>query len=340
MTVDPAGRSAAFRAVAETQPGCTPYDNHRPIFVRKRSAGQTLASLLQRVRPYSQDPSQMAAHRDCGWLTVDHKKPDLDQILLAGNIVRFVVPDTVEPEISPALVVLHEDDHLMVFHKPSPLPVHPSGRFNKNTLVWIGRQAWPDVTLKPVHRLDANTTGVLVCAKTSAAARALVTEFRERRVQKRYLARVRGLPAETVFSIEASITPTPSKAGTRVVAADGQQAHTEVRLLGALSDGTSLLEVWPRTGRTHQIRLHLQTAGLPIVGDAAYADRSATSAGFTQANAPLCLHAHGIGFPHPVTGEWVEFSAPVPQHFGPEAPPKTAALSPLRPHEAMGRSGE
>ena len=319
MAFDPAARSAAFRAVAATQPGSTPYDNHRPIHVRQRTAGQTLAQLLAQVRPYSVTPALMAAHRDCGWLTVDHKKPTLDQVLIAGNIVRFVVPDTVEPAISPALDVLHEDAHLMVFDKPAPLPVHPSGRFNRNTLVWIGRQAWPDVTLKPVHRLDANTTGVLVCAKTAHAARALVTQFRERQVHKQYVARVHGVPEAERFTIEAPILSTPSKAGTRTVDAAGQAARTDVALISTLEDGTSLLRLQPQTGRTHQLRLHLQTVGLPIVGDGAYAAGAETTTGFTRTDAPLCLHAHTLGFHHPDTDQWVALTTPLPDHFGARA---------------------
>lgn len=283
--------------------------------MRKRSAGLTLAQLLAKVRPYSQTPSLMEDHRQRGLLTVDHKRPDLQQVLFAGNIVRLVVPDTIEPEISPALAVLYEDDHLIVFHKPSPLPVHPSGRFNRNTLLWMGHKAWPELTLKTVHRLDANTTGVLVCGKTALAARALVDEFRARRVDKRYLARVHGVPTSRSFSIEVPIQVAPAKAGTRIVDAAGQSACTDVELIEDLKDGTSLLDVRPRTGRTHQIRLHLKTAGLPIIGDSAYAENAQTDLGLTRTDQPLCLHAHRLGVHHPATGSWMEFVAQVPEHF-------------------------
>ena len=77
---------------------------------------------------------------------------------MAGNAIRLVIPDTVEPPIAPGLTVLHEDQSLLVVDKPSPLPVHPCGRYNRNSLVLLARQAWPDIVLKPVHRLDANTT--------------------------------------------------------------------------------------------------------------------------------------------------------------------------------------
>ena len=315
MGVDREARSRAFRAVARTQPGCTPYDNHRPIHVRKHSAGQTLASLLSTVRPYSRDAALMATHRDAGLLTVDHKKPSLAQVLVAGNIIRMVVPDTVEPPISPDLVVLHEDVDILVVNKPAPLPVHPGGRFNRNTLVWLGREAWPDVTLKPVHRLDASTTGVLVMGKSADAARALVAEFRERRVDKYYLARVRGAPPADVFHVDAPIASAPSLAGMRTVTAEGRAAHTEIRLLRSLPDGTSILEAMPSTGRTHQIRLHLHSVGLSIVGDNAYSGHSDVNGGFTRADQPIGLHAWRIRFRHPTTGRPVEFEAPLPPSF-------------------------
>ena len=321
MAFRPAARTAAFQALAATQPGCTPYHNHRPIFIRKHSAGQTLASLLAQVRPYSHDPDLVRAHRDRGWLTVDHKPADPHQVLVAGNIVRMVIPNTVEPAISPELHVLYEDQDILVLSKPSPLPMHPSGRFNKNTLVWLAREAWPDLTLKPVHRLDANTTGVLVCGKTAHAARSLVAQFREQRVQKHYLARVDGVPSTPTFTIDAAIAQRPSRAGTRSIQSDGQPARTDVRLLCRFQDGTSLLKLRPHTGRTHQIRLHLHTAGLPIVGETAYTRAADPTTGLTHAEPLLCLHAARLGFHHPTTETWMEHEAPPPPWLASETAP-------------------
>lgn len=309
-------RTAAFRAVAARQPGCTPYDNHRPLHVRKHSAGQTLSALLAQVRPYSVSPALMMDHIKRGWLTVDGKRPRLEQVLVAGNIVNFVVPDTVEPTIGVALTVLFEDDDMLVVDKPAPMAVHPSGRFNKNALVSLGALAWPDVSLKPVHRLDADTTGVLVLAKHRAAAHALIGQFKERRVQKRYLARVMGRPSEQQFTVEASIASAPAAAGAREMSASGQVAETTVELLGALGDGTSLVAVYPATGRTHQIRLHLQHVGLPIVGDTVYGPTPDTASGFAASEAGLCLHAQAVAFQHPQSSTLVTLESGLPPWFG------------------------
>ena len=274
-----------------------------------------MSSLLQRIDPYSANPAHMEAHIEKGWIQIDKKRPTLDQVLVAGNTIDLVIPDTVEPSVGTRLTVLFEDDHIMVVDKPSPLPIHPCGRFNRNTLILLARLAWPDITLKPVHRLDANTTGVLVFAKTVPAARWLVTEFHEHRVEKTYVARVHGIPKQPSFTVTAAIEAAPSKAGTRKLHADGRQAITEIRLWRVLDDGTSVLYVEPKTGRTNQIRLHLNSAELPIVGDIAYGIAPDTTQGLTHEDRPLCLHAHKIQFRHPETQQAVAFHSEVPEHF-------------------------
>jgi len=257
----------------------------------------------------------MQKHVAKGWIQVDKKRPRLNQILVAGNTIDLVIPNTVEPRVGTELNVLFEDDHIMVVDKPSPLPIHPCGRFNRNTLILLARTAWPDVVLKPVHRLDANTTGVLVFAKTVPAARWLVTEFQEHRVQKTYTARVYGSPELPTFTITDPIEAAPSKAGTRKLHKAGRPAVTVVRLLRTLHDGTSVLHVEPKTGRTNQIRLHLNSAGLPIVGDIAYGRAPDTTHGMTDVSTPLCLHAHTLAFRHPQHLETVIFTSDVPGHF-------------------------
>lgn len=309
------GRTLAFRSAAQAQPGCTPYDNHRPINVRKHSAGKTLETVLRRVAPYTEQPEKIQAHLDGGLITVDGKHPSLQQRLVAGNAIRLVIPDTIEPPIAPELTVLHEDQSLLVVDKPSPLPVHPCGRYNRNSLVSLARQAWPDIVLKPVHRLDANTTGVLAFAKTSEAARWLMEAFRAQRVHKQYLARVFGVPVQRTFSVRAPIEGAPSSGGRRRTSPDGQAAWTDVTLRQDLGDGTSLLLVAPRTGRTNQIRLHLQAAGFPIVGDSIYGPTEQRSHGITQDSGGLCLHAHRLAFTHPTSRQAVAFQSEAPAHF-------------------------
>ena len=185
--------------------------------------------------------------------------------------------------------MLHEDAQLLVLHKPSPLPMHPSGRFGSPSLVWLAQHAWPDVALKPAHRLDANTTGVLVGGKTPEVARALGVQFRERRVQKSYLARVHGVPDRAAFTIEAPIDARPSHAGTRRVQSHGQAARTDVKLVRTFFDGTRYVESSRAPVAPTRSDCTCQTVGLPIVGDAVYADQIEAPAGFHQATGLLSV---------------------------------------------------
>ncbi len=315
MSVSIQERTEAFQAAATKQPGCTPYDNHRPVFIRKRSAGQSLSSLLKQFPTYRDAPELMSSHLDKGWLLIDDKRPRLNQPLVAGNIVKLVIPNMVEPPIATGLVVHYEDDHILVVSKPAPLPVHPCGRFNRNSVVIITRTAWPDIRIKPVHRLDANTTGLLVFAKTAQAAGFLINEFTAQRVKKVYMARVHGTPDVSRTSIDMPIQQAPSIGGTREIHTQGRAARTDFELCKTLKDGTALLCVRPHTGRTNQIRLHLQNAGLPIVGDVAYGHQPEVHHGLTQPSLRLYLHAHQLTFRHPEHRTTMDFESPIPDDF-------------------------
>ena len=197
-------RTNAFRTIANQQPGCTPYDNHRPIYVRKHSAGQPLAELLRRIDPYSTDAKQMEAHLSKGWIQRDKKRPHLDQVLVAGNTIDLVIPNTVG-----RVLVLNsctsKTPTSWWYINRLHCPFTPAGASKVHLL--LARIAWPDVTIRPVHRLDANTTGVIVFAKTVPAARWLVTEFHEHRVEKTYVLEVHGIPKTK----HLSPSPQPSK---------------------------------------------------------------------------------------------------------------------------------
>jgi len=307
-------REEAFQKVARTQPGSTAYVNRRPIHIRKRVEGQTLRTFLSGFSQYKEDPSRLERDWENGLLMVDGKAPTLDQTLMAGNTLHLTEEDTVEPAIEPGLVVVFEDEALMVVSKPAPMPVHPCGRFNKNTLTSIAREAWSDLRLHPVHRLDANTTGVMVFAKTPSAARALQEAFTHLQVDKAYSVRVHGRPRTATFEVNAAIEKDPSIAGTRELSEEGRAARTLFEVEEELPDGTSLLVARPRTGRTNQIRLHLHSVALPIVGDAAYGTNPSLERGLTSRK-PLFLHARSLAFKHPLTQEKVCFSAEVPPWF-------------------------
>ena len=223
-------------------------------------------------------------------------------------------PATSEPDVNAAIRVLHEDEAIVVIDKPAPLPLHPSGRFNRNTLQSILNTAYHPQKLRPIHRLDANTTGIVVFARTRHFARQLQPQFATGNVEKRYVVRIQGLPPEEHFACDAPIGNAATELGARAIDAEGSSARTEFRVLQRFADGTSLVAAEPITGRTNQIRVHLWHLGWPVVGDQAYLPNQ--QLGETQTHGmsdpPLCLHAQQISFKHPLTSERVTFESPAP----------------------------
>ena len=221
--------------------------------------------------------------------------------------VDLSTAEALEPDEGP-LDVLFEDSHLVVVSKPGGILTHPTATVRTGTLV--NRLLARGTSLSTgserdrpgiVHRLDAGTSGVMVVANTDVAHQALSEMFRRHDVHRAYLALVRGSVPHDRFLIEAPLAR--DRARIRVRAVMGKEAATEVEVRERLQRST-LLEARPRTGRTHQIRVHLSSVGHPILGDRTYGGGGgeATKLGLTR---PF-LHSWKIRFRHPVTAEWVE----------------------------------
>jgi 23S rRNA pseudouridine1911/1915/1917 synthase len=214
----------------------------------------------------------------------------------------------------PPVPVRFEDAHLLVIAKPPGLITHPTERRRSGTLVnrLLGMGvplSTKGEPLRPgiVHRLDAGTSGLMLVAKTDETHDALVAMFRRHAVDRRYLALVRGRVQHDAFSVEAAL----GRHAARVVldATGGRPAETRFEVRERPGSAT-LLEAAPRTGRTHQIRVHLSSIGHPILGDRVYggAGDDARRLGLTR---PF-LHSWRIAFEHPVTGERIEREEPLP----------------------------
>ncbi len=233
-------------------------------------------------------------------------------------------PSSLEPEALP-ITILHEDADLLVIDKAAGLSVHPGAGARRGTLVnallhhctdlsGIGGVERPGI----VHRLDKETTGVLVVAKNDAAHRALAAQFKARTVKKMYEAIVWGRPRRPGGVIDGPIGRHPSARVRMAVRPDGRAART-LYSVSALFGPVSLLEIRPETGRTHQIRVHLSFIGHPIVGDRLYGGRrpppdpEGPAARALAGYGGLALHARWLAFAHPRTGEWREFSAARPK---------------------------
>ncbi|HEX5950196.1 MAG TPA: RluA family pseudouridine synthase [Actinomycetota bacterium] len=219
-----------------------------------------------------------------------------------------------EPE-GPAVPVRWRDEHLAVVAKPASLPSHPTEARRSGTLVnrllGMGLPLAPGADpLRPgiVHRLDAGTSGLLLVALDEETRDRLSAMFRRHDVERRYLALVRGIPDYERFVVDAPLGRRGAR--IRLDAATGRAAETAFRVLERFARAT-LLEAAPRTGRTHQIRVHLSSVGHPIVGDARYGGGGdeARGLGLTR---PF-LHSWRIAFEHPATGQRIEVEEPLPE---------------------------
>ena len=249
-----------------------------------------------------------------GHITVNEQVAKAGLKLNAGDRLKVILPPAPPSPLTPEAIplnIIYEDDDLLVVDKPAGLTVHPAPGHPAHTLVNAILARFPRLaalsdSLRPgiVHRLDRDTSGVMVVAKNSSAQAKLVEQFRARSVAKAYLVLVKGKLTPESGVIEAPIGRDPRDRKRMAVVAKGREARTEYRVIKYIGDYT-LLEVRPETGRTHQIRVHLSAIGYPVVGDRVYGVKSPyLSRQF--------LHASRLSFNLPSTGEYMEFKSELP----------------------------
>ena len=316
--------------------------------VRPRDLHVRLDAFLRRhLRWRSRNSIQQLIHD--GFVLVDPARPDRPhgggdpsverrpgRRLLDGSSVVVRIPESLQiqaPEgTSAELVVLYEDPRVLAVDKPAGVTVHPSGRHLTDTLIQrvharyarAEDEGHPDRVLKLCHRLDKETSGVVLVARERRAHALLMGQFERREVEKEYLAIVHGVPASDHGVIELPLAPSrTSRVHLKVaVAADGQPSRTSWRVLETGAD-CALLSCEPHTGRQHQIRVHLEAIGHPVVGDKLYgvsedvflrqaAGELSESDRRSLGLARHALHNHRLAFFHPVTGERTEVVSPLP----------------------------
>ena len=258
---------------------------------------------------------------DEGLVTVDGRRERPSHHLASGARVAATLPPVEEEKPAAELIpltVIYQDEDVIVVDKPAGLTVHPAPGHPSGTLVNALLAIAPELaeareTMRPgiVHRLDKDTSGLLVVARSERARGSLIHQLKEREVRKTYLALVQGVPQPPQGTIEAPIARNPRNRKKMAVVAGGRQAETKYRVREVLDSPSAdrrsfaLLEVEPVTGRTHQVRVHLAAIGHPVVGDGVYGKRS-----------PLVgrqfLHAWRLAFELPSSGRLVEFEAPLP----------------------------
>ena len=246
-----------------------------------------------------------------GAVLVDGERRAKSHRLEGGEELEVALsgPARLEPSDEP-LEVVFEDEHLLVIDKPAGLVVHPAPGHDEETLVnrLVGLGAAGGDPGRPgiVHRLDRDTSGLLLVARSERAYERLSSAIRERQVERRYLALVRGAPRSRAGRIDAAIGRDRTDRTRRSIDTDTpREAVTWFEVRERLGERT-LLEVRLETGRTHQIRVHLEAIGLPVSGDPVYG--AARDLGLER----QFLHAHALAFDHPTTGERLAFASSLP----------------------------
>jgi len=263
-----------------------------------------------------------------GAVTVNGKQPKPSTKIRAGDEIVWDIPKPAPLEIEGEpipLEVLFEDESLLVLNKPAGIVVHPAPGHWRGTLInallhhlqqgseggclsSIGGRERPGL----VHRLDKGTSGVMAIAKTDIAHRGLSKQFKDHTIQRVYLAVIAGAVKGSKGRVELAIgrdTKNRQKISARTTSP--REAVTEFQVVERFGKNATLVEVHPQTGRTHQIRVHLASIGHPVLGDEAYGGRKVCLANEQAIERPM-LHAQTLGFTHPLSGKYLEFSVPPP----------------------------
>lgn len=286
--------------------------------VSPEAEGYRLDLFLAKQTPFL-SRSQVQKLIEKGLVLVNFQKSRSNYRVRFKDQIEIIVPPpegiTLQPEPIP-LDIVYEDDDLLVVNKPPGLVVHPAPGHKRSTLVNALLNHCPNLPgvggyLRPgiVHRLDKDTSGLLVVSKTDLAHQGLTTQLKERKIKRRYLALVHGEVREEKGLIDASLGRDPKNRKKIAVIPNGKEARTLYQVKERFP-GYTLLEVKLETGRTHQIRIHLAYAGYPVAGDPVYGPRR------NPLNLPgQALHAYRISFTHPRTGEFLFFETPPPPAF-------------------------
>ena len=272
--------------------------------------------------------TRLAGLIKAGCVSVDGETVTLPRLTVQGGMLLQVrLPEAPPAEVAPEpfdFDILYEDEFLLVIDKPAGVVVHPAAGNPNGTVVnaLLGRypgmaaQFGPEAAARPgiVHRLDKETSGCLAIAKTPDALYKLSKAFADRNTAKTYLAICRGVPRQLQGELRTLIgRHTVNRQKMAVVERNGKPAHTAYKIMAqkVINDiPLALAEVRIFTGRTHQIRVHMASLGLPVLGDAVYG-RHTDFPGVER----QMLHAWKLSLPHPVTGEILNFTAPIPADF-------------------------
>lgn len=250
-----------------------------------------------------------------GYVQVNGKLSKAAYRLDLNDIITIEIPNMIPAEIKPQripLEIIYEDKYLLAINKPAGMVVHPAPGAEDGTLVNALIERYPKLTKwgEPhrsgiIHRLDKDTSGVILAALTEETQLQMQAKFQQREIIKVYWALVDGHPRTDTGTIEAEIGRDPKQRKKMAVRRNGKDASTDFKVIQEF-EHHSLLELHPETGRTHQIRVHLAFIGCPVAGDRVYGHRDSTI-GINR----FFLHARSITFTHPITGQGMYLEAPL-----------------------------
>lgn len=302
------------------------------------ASGQRLDAFLASQLP-GLSRSRIQAFIKDGHILLNETKVKARAAIKNGDTITIEVPEDkpIEPEAEDLpLSVLHEDPDIIIINKDPGMVVHPAAGNPNGTLVNAllhhcqgelaseGGEGRPGI----VHRLDKDTSGCIVAAKTNSALKHLVGQFADRKTAKLYLAVAQSPPKENHQTVFNNIARHPVHRQRMDVCnpGAGKPAITDLHLLHTADDGTSLILCALHTGRTHQIRVHNRFLGHPLLGDPIYS-KPTRQPGNTNR---LMLHAWRLGVTHPTSGEWIQMEAPIPDEFSPWTNQVTERLQQIR----------
>ncbi len=295
--------------------------NHR-IRVFKNDAGERIDNFLVSNTNLSRSSIQRIIKEGCA--TVNNITVKCSYKLKAEETIEYTLPEKKPSTLSPEPVpidILYEDKYIIVVNKPPgivmyPAPGHTGGTLMNAIVYHVKNLATIGAPMRPgvVHRIDKDTSGIVVVALTDEAYYGLVRQFKDKSIKRKYLCLIYGHPKEDRGEIALSIGRSPvnrKKMSTR--SKKGRPAKTIWRVLKKLREA-ALIEAQLSTGRTHQIRVHFSALGYTVLGDKTYGRMKSIKHNDTIINIPRqMLHAETLGIKHPVEGKWLEFHSPLPE---------------------------
>ncbi|QAY68435.1 RluA family pseudouridine synthase [Paenibacillus protaetiae] len=289
------------------------------VHITEREQGMMVRTVLERRLGVSRKLLSRVKLTEHG-ITLNGRRVYTNDKVQSGDVLAVRMEKETSADIlaEPIPVdIIFEDEYLLIANKPAGLIVHPThGHYTgtlANGVVYHWQMKGEQVRFRPVHRLDEETSGLVAIAKNPYIHQQLSEQLQADQIQKRYLALVYGAPSPAAGTVDAPIDRNPDSPHIRIVKPDGYPSVTHYETEAVYRGGAaSMVRLRLETGRTHQIRVHMRHIGCPLIGDKMYGPGEDGEAEWEAAAGRQALHAEKLGLTHPMTGKWMEWTAPLP----------------------------